>query len=157
MYEFVWHQYCDWYVEHSKDTLYGADAARKAQTLNVMHYVFSTSLRLLHPIMPFITEELWHAMGYGGERDTIMLAPWPAALDEESLGRWGIDRRTGSSQRTMAGCPVQPAPPPHFGVPASVLKVQATSSVRFATRRSPKAPPSRRGPPRKVITPSTPA
>jgi len=62
------HQFCDWYVEYSKDVLYGDDPARRAQALKVMRYVFSNSLRLLHPLMPFITEELWHAMQFGGER-----------------------------------------------------------------------------------------
>ncbi len=77
LYEFVWHQYCDRYVEYSKDVLYGDDAPRKAQVLAIMHRVFSSSLRLLHPFMPFLTEELWHGMGYGAADDTIMTAPWP--------------------------------------------------------------------------------
>ena len=80
LYEFVWHQFCDWYVEYSKDVLYGTDEARKTQVLGLMHRVFSTSLRLLHPFMPFVTEELWHGMGYGAADDSIMTAPWPTAL-----------------------------------------------------------------------------
>ena len=77
LYEFIWHQFCDWYVEYSKDVLYGTDAARKAQVLAVMHHCLSAALRLLHPFMPFLTEELWHGMGYGGAEDSIMVAPWP--------------------------------------------------------------------------------
>ncbi len=80
LYEFIWHQFCDWYVEYSKDVLYGTDAARKAQVLGLMHRVFSASLRLLHPFMPFLTEELWHGMGYGAADASIMTAPWPVPL-----------------------------------------------------------------------------
>ncbi|MDD4869965.1 MAG: valine--tRNA ligase, partial [Kiritimatiellae bacterium] len=91
LYEFVWHQYCDWYVECSKDTLYGADAARKENVLKVMNYVFSNALRLLHPMMPFVTEELWHEMGYGAESDSIMTSKWPEAPDSKTIADWGID------------------------------------------------------------------
>jgi len=91
LYEFVWHQYCDWYVECSKDTLYGTDVARKENVLKVMNYVFSNALRLLHPIMPFVTEELWHEMGYGAEADSIMVAKWPVMVDEKTVAGWGID------------------------------------------------------------------
>ena len=90
LYEFVWHQYCDWYVEYSKDVLYGQDPARRAEVLKVMHYVLSNSLRLLHPFMPFITEELWHGMGYGAEQETIMVAPWPRAKEAAEIAKLGI-------------------------------------------------------------------
>jgi len=90
LYEFVWHQYCDWYVEYSKNVLYGKDIARKRQVLSVMDYVFSTALRLLHPVMPFITEELWHAMGYGDDTESIMTGRWPEALDVDLLNGWGV-------------------------------------------------------------------
>jgi len=78
LYEFVWHQFCDWYVEYAKDIFYGNDEKRKKQILAVMHRVFSASLRLLHPMMPFITEELWSEMGYAGEKGGfISSAGWP--------------------------------------------------------------------------------
>ena len=93
VYEFMWHQYCDWYVEYSKDILYGDDQERRDQTLKVMHYVFSNGLRLLHPLMPFLTEELWHGMGYNGESESIMKAPWPVALDSEELESFGVSSR----------------------------------------------------------------
>ena len=80
LYEFVWHQFCDWYVEYSKEALNGDDAARREQVLKIMHYCFSNAIRLLHPMMPFVTEELWHAMGYAETCETIMRAPWPTAL-----------------------------------------------------------------------------
>ncbi|MBL7114158.1 MAG: valine--tRNA ligase [Kiritimatiellae bacterium] len=82
LYEFIWHQFCDWYVEYAKDVLYGDDADRRAQVLGVMHHVFSQAMRLLHPVMPFITEELWHAMQYGDADDSIMLADWPSTQEK---------------------------------------------------------------------------
>jgi valyl-tRNA synthetase len=96
LYEFVWHQYCDWYLESSKDVLYGSDAARKEQVLKIMQYGFGVSLRLLHPFMPFLTEELWHAFDFGGDEDTILFAAWPKPLPPETLARWGADAATAA-------------------------------------------------------------
>ncbi len=95
LYEFFWHEYCDWYVEYSKRIFYGTDEARKQEVLKVMHYVFFSALRLLHPLMPFLTEELWHGMGYGGAEETIMRAPWPVSKDKgynESIVKYVDDR-----------------------------------------------------------------
>ena len=94
LYEFFWHQFCDWYVESSKQVFYGEDPAKKQQVLTVMHYAFSNALRLLHPIMPFLTEELWTGMGYNGKHETIMRAPWPKVRDGDELEDWGIDQDT---------------------------------------------------------------
>ena len=94
LYDFVWHQYCDWYVEYSKAALYGKDEARREHVLRIMHHVLSVSLRLLHPVMPFITEELWHSMGYGKDGETISRAPWPAAMTDAEIEKWGISRKT---------------------------------------------------------------
>jgi len=90
LYEFVWHQYCDWYVEYAKDVLYGEESARRRQVLGIMHHVFSNALRLLHPIMPFVTEELWHEMGYGRVDESISAADWPQAADPDALAEWGV-------------------------------------------------------------------
>ena len=97
LYRFFWNEYCDWFVEASKATLYGTDAARKANTLAVMDFVFSHTLRLFHPFMPFITEDLWQGMGFakdmppkqGGE--TIMFAPWPKAFTAEEREYFILD------------------------------------------------------------------
>ena len=89
LYEFVWHAYCDWYVETSKEVLYGEDADRKAQVLKVMQYTMGVCLRLLHPFMPFLTEELWHAFDYGGDDDTILFSAWPVPADTATLSAWG--------------------------------------------------------------------
>ena len=91
LYEFIWHQYCDWYVEYAKGALNGDDPARKEQALKIMHYCFSNAIRLLHPMMPFVTEELWHAMGYAEASETIMRAPWPTALSDDVLAEAGIE------------------------------------------------------------------
>ncbi len=90
LHDFVWGQFCDWYVEYAKEPLNGNDPARRAQTLALLHHVFSVSLRLLHPLMPFITEELWHGMGYGGAEESIQRAPWPRPRGAAALAALGV-------------------------------------------------------------------
>ncbi|MEM1430207.1 MAG: valine--tRNA ligase [Pseudomonadota bacterium] len=80
-YAFTWHMVCDWYVEFAKPLLQGDDAALKAETQSVMAWVIDQCLILLHPVMPFITEELW---GLLGAREKMLVhADWPtyAAAD----------------------------------------------------------------------------
>lgn len=82
LYNFIWDDLCDWYIEFAKLSLYGADAAAKAKTQSVLAYVLDRTLRLIHPFMPFITEEIWQHLPHEGE--TITLAQWPeydAALE----------------------------------------------------------------------------
>jgi valyl-tRNA synthetase len=81
IYDFVWHHFCDWYLEYSKEVLYGDDHRRREQVLSLLHFVFAAALKLLHPLMPFITEELWHGMGYTRDCESIMRAAWPQAAD----------------------------------------------------------------------------
>jgi valyl-tRNA synthetase len=75
LYDFVWSDYCDWFVEAAKTDIFGGDEARKQSTLAVMDHVLSAVLRLLHPFMPHITEELWSLLGLGVE--SIQFAPLP--------------------------------------------------------------------------------
>jgi len=76
LYNFLWDDLCDWYIEFAKLTLYGQDEAAKRSTQSVLAYVLDRTLRLLHPFMPFITEEIWqHLPHEPGE--TITLAAWP--------------------------------------------------------------------------------
>jgi len=112
LYRFFWSEYCDWYVEASKASLYtnatatGEAAAepvpgdfeqRKANTLAVMDFVLAHTLRLMHPFLPFITEDLWHGLGFhddlpadqGGR--TIMFARWPAPLDNDFYHYYDLD------------------------------------------------------------------
>ena len=94
IYDFMWHHFCDWYVEYSKSVFYGDNEQRKMEVECVMNYVFSNAIRLLHPFMPFITEELWHGMGYNSACETIMRAPWPKAFTYEERNAWGISAAT---------------------------------------------------------------
>ncbi len=75
LYHFAWDEFCDWYLELAKATLNGPDAEAAALTRRVLGHVLDQLLRLIHPVMPFVTEELWTALT-GGE--SVMIAPWPA-------------------------------------------------------------------------------
>jgi valyl-tRNA synthetase len=78
-YRFVWNTYCDWFLEFAKPVFAeGADPAVAAETRATAACVFGTILRLLHPAMPFVTEELWDRFGYGGDW-TLIREPWPTA------------------------------------------------------------------------------
>ena len=97
-YRFVWNLFCDWYVELAKPVLQAGPSAEKTETQATTAYVLDVACKLLHPFMPFITEELWQVKGAEGPaRDSVLaLAPWPslAALRNdaasEELG-WVID------------------------------------------------------------------
>jgi valyl-tRNA synthetase len=116
LYRFFWSEYCDWYVEASKAILSTHPAPRtteenqspvtsspanaerpRANTLAVLDFILSHTLRLFHPFLPFITEELWHGMGYhqdmpenqGGS--TIVFAPWPKSFDEDFRAHYDLD------------------------------------------------------------------
>ncbi len=75
LYHFIWDDLCDWYIEMAKLPLYGEDEAAKKTTRSVLAYVFDNTLRLLHPFMPFITEEIWQNLPHEGK--SITIAPWP--------------------------------------------------------------------------------
>ncbi|MCY3946399.1 MAG: valine--tRNA ligase [Anaerolineaceae bacterium] len=75
IHDFLWHEFADWYIEFSKIALYGDDEHGRQRTLQTLVHVLETGLRLLHPFMPFVTEEIWQQLPHEG--DTIMLAPWP--------------------------------------------------------------------------------
>jgi valyl-tRNA synthetase len=112
LYRFFWSEYCDWYIEASKAVLQSSatvpvasEAAsetlalrekRKANTLAVIDFVLGHTLRLFHPFLPFITEELWHGMGFNADMPenqggkSIMFAPWPKPLDADELAHFGI-------------------------------------------------------------------
>ena len=79
LYDFFWHAFCDRYVEYAKPLLYRGRPEEKERTLAIMHTTFSTALRLLHPFMPFLTEELWEGMEYNHTDVRIMRAPWPSS------------------------------------------------------------------------------
>ena len=98
VYRFVWNVYCDWYLELSKPVLLGPDSAAKTETQAMVAFVRDQILALLHPFMPFITEELWTVTAEGGvARDGLLtLAPWPLliGLEDESAESeigWVVD------------------------------------------------------------------
>jgi len=79
LYQFIWHEYCDWYVELSKVALYGGDATAKRRVGAVLVHVLEHALRLLHPFMPFVTEEIWQTLPVAKSTDSVMVAPYPRA------------------------------------------------------------------------------
>jgi valyl-tRNA synthetase len=83
VYQFLWHEYCDWYLEIAKRSLYQPDSpAARACTQRTLVETLETTLRLLHPFMPFISEELWQRLPHGGDPTaarSIMIAPFPKA------------------------------------------------------------------------------
>ncbi|MEA2013684.1 MAG: valine--tRNA ligase [Verrucomicrobiota bacterium] len=83
IYEFIWSEFCDWYIESAKSVFFKGSEPEKKTVFNVFDYAFSRILRLLHPIMPFLTEELYHEMGYVTEKDSIMLSPWPKVFNKK--------------------------------------------------------------------------
>ncbi len=97
LYQFTWHEFCDWYIEMSKLALNGGDQNERAKTERVLAAVLENILFLLHPIMPFATEEIWHALneklGREDSKATIMLQPYPRATDGDIRG--GIEDRVG--------------------------------------------------------------
>ncbi|MED4464031.1 valine--tRNA ligase [Metabacillus fastidiosus] len=75
LYNFIWDDFCDWYIEMAKLPLYGENEAAKKTTRSILAYVLDNTMRLLHPFMPFITEEIWQSLPHEGE--SITVASWP--------------------------------------------------------------------------------
>lgn len=82
LYNFIWDDFCDWYIEMAKLPLYGEEEAAKRTTRSVLAYVLDQTMRLLHPFMPFITEEIWQNLPHEGE--SITIAKWPKVKPELS-------------------------------------------------------------------------
>lgn len=76
LYSFIWDEYCDWYIELCKTRLTGDDAQASLRAQRVLGWVLSSAMQLLHPFMPFLTEQVWQAMN--NTEDSIMVSPWPA-------------------------------------------------------------------------------
>ncbi len=79
LYQFVWHEFCDWYLEWVKGDLYGDDPEVKTTGRRILFTVLEQIIKLLHPITPFVTEEIWHALP--GDRTSIMTEPFPQEID----------------------------------------------------------------------------
>ena len=90
IYNFIWHEYCDWYLEISKPALYGKlSAEQKLATQRTMKEVFGVMLQLLHPFMPFVTEELWQAL-HDSDENSIMVSKFPVV--EESWNQQAAEK-----------------------------------------------------------------
>ncbi len=106
LYHFAWDEYCDWYLELAKVTLAGDDQAAADQTRAVLGYVLDRLLRLLHPLMPFITDELWTALT--GE-DSVMVAAWPGEQAPVASERPATARPAPAEQASARAAPADPA------------------------------------------------
>ena len=81
LYDFIWDVFCDWYIEICKSRLNGEDETAKNTARSVLVYVFTNTLALLHPFMPFITEEIWQSLPHG-ESQSLMVTEWPKFREE---------------------------------------------------------------------------
>lgn len=125
LYEFFWNDYCDWFVELSKPALRSEDAEERAAAQYALWHVLETSLRLLHPLMPFLTEEIWQAIPHEGE--TIMYAPYPVA--DQSLRDEAAERQMGlliDSIRAIRNARAELGVPPSKPLDA---QIQATAEI----------------------------
>ncbi|MBI5544983.1 MAG: class I tRNA ligase family protein, partial [Deltaproteobacteria bacterium] len=89
LYQFAWGEFCDWYIELSKGSLYGSDEEAKGTTRAVLAYALDQLLKLLHPFMPYVTEEIWQRLPRRpGDPESVMVAPYPwpqeSLVDEEA-------------------------------------------------------------------------
>lgn len=80
LYNFIWDEFCDWYIEMAKLPLYGEDDEQKHTTRSVLAYVLDNTMRMLHPFMPFVTEEIWQHLPHQGE--SITRAAWPEVRND---------------------------------------------------------------------------
>jgi len=136
LYRFVWNVFCDWYVELSKPVLQGTDEAAKAETRAMTAWTLDQTLKLLHPVMPFITEELWDELGKEGparDEPSLIVATWPALPDsfvdtgaEAEIG-WLVDLVTEVRQ-LKAEMNVPPGAKP----PLSFVSPDAETAERIA-------------------------
>jgi valyl-tRNA synthetase len=138
LYHFAWDEVCDWYLELAKATLNGSDAAAAGRTRRVLGHVLDQLLRLIHPVMPFVTDELWTALT-GGE--SVMVARWPetAASDADPAAEAVVEslmRLVTAVRRFRADQGLRPAqrvPAAFDGIAGSLLEAHE-ASVRALLR-----------------------
>ena len=117
VYRFCWNDLCDWYIELSKEALYGDDAGKKAAAQAVLAHALDTALRLLHPLMPFVTEELWQMLG-----QRLGVAGWaPSLLEARYPERRPVDE---AAERSFG---------PVLGVIEAIRNVRGEMSVPWKT------------------------
>ena len=81
LYQFTWGEFCDWYLEFSKLPMMSENEAEKNETITTLLYVLDSIVRLLHPIMPFITEEIWQKLPVTKDKESIMISSFPKKMD----------------------------------------------------------------------------
>jgi valyl-tRNA synthetase len=119
IYRFVWNVYCDWYLELAKPVLMGEEGVAKAETRAMVAWARDEILKLLHPFMPFITEELWAVTA---KRDGLLtLAPWSRKVTELTLEQLALMSATGPNDVVIQ--PVVLAPEPDFSDPAAEAEI----------------------------------
>ncbi|MBU5434220.1 valine--tRNA ligase [Pseudoflavonifractor sp. MSJ-37] len=136
VYDFIWDSYCDWYIELTKARLQGEDQEAKTNAQKVLCYVLTETLKLLHPFMPYITEEIWQALPHEG--DFLMLQKWPehhVSLDfpeEEKAMELIMDAIRGIRTR-RAEMNVPPSKKAHLTV-ATLERDVFTAGIPFLKR-----------------------
>jgi valyl-tRNA synthetase len=137
LYRFVWNQFCDWYLELLKPVFGGEDAAAKAESQACAAYVLEEIYKLLHPFMPFMTEELWaHTAGEGKARDSLVChAEWPSpAYGDEAAAdeiNWLIDLVSG-----IRSVRAEMNVPPSATAPLVMVDANAMTRKRLETHDS---------------------
>ena len=128
LYDFVWSDYCDWFVEAAKTDIFGEDEVKKKSTLAVMDLVLSATLRLLHPFMPHLTEEIWSLLDLG--KGSIQFAAPPEKLALDSVADVGERRRLVSAlyETVQAGRNLR-----------SASKLPSNRKIRFILRTNDKS------------------
>ena len=138
LYRFIWNVFCDWYLELAKPVFQGSDEAAKAETRATTAWALDQTLKLLHPVMPYITEELWAELGKAGPaRESLLIgAEWPALPDsfvdaeaEAEIG-WLVDLVT--EVRALRG---EMNVPPSAKPPLTFVSPDAAGAERIARHR----------------------
>jgi len=130
IYTFVWSDYCDWFVEAAKTDIFGIDEGKKRSALAVMDHVLSATLRLLHPFMPHLTEEIWSLLGLGKESIQFAAPPEKLALDAVADADVAEKRRLAKSiyETVQAGRNLR-----------SESKLASNKKIRFILRANDKS------------------
>ncbi|MBX6323790.1 MAG: class I tRNA ligase family protein, partial [Rhodospirillaceae bacterium] len=137
LYHGVWHEFCDWYVEFAKPLLTGADAAARDETRAAVGWSLGQLLHLLHPFMPFITEELWqHLAPAEGAPELLITAPWPRLgddmVDAEAAAEMAWVIRVTSEIRAVRA---EMNVPPGAQIPALMRDAGPQTRARLARHR----------------------
>ncbi|MBI3245740.1 MAG: valine--tRNA ligase [Deltaproteobacteria bacterium] len=137
IYRFTWHEFCDWYLELSKIALDSPDEAARERTKSVLVTVFDAVLKLLHPLMPFISEEIWHALHPERANDSIMVQPFPrvdaAFVDAEAEQRMELAMDVIRAVRNIRS---EMNLPPSQELSAIILPKENAVEVQLRTQES---------------------